>query len=129
MESFTQQNEREESFWSSQEHRYTALLQRSDMADRTTRELVKFFQVSTRAVSRTLEELNTPTPLGSTETGSLKEACAATEQIRHIVVDNLTELRDKHLNHCLSHVSRRWWRKGGGEGEWGVLQGCVREGG
>ena len=113
LESMTKQNEREESFWSSQEHRYTALLQRSEMADRTTRELVRFFQVSSRAVSRTLEELNVPLPLGSMETGSLKEACAATEQMRHIVVDNLSELRDKHLTHCLSHVSKGG--TGGGE--------------
>ena len=52
------QNEREESFWSSQEHRYSALLQRAEMADRTTREVVRFFQMSNKAVTRTLEELN-----------------------------------------------------------------------
>ena len=106
LESMHRQNEREEHFWSSQEHRYSALLQRAEMADRSTREMVRFFQTSSRAVSRTLEELNVPNiTLGSMETGSLKEACSATEQIRHIVVDNLTELRDKHLTHCLAHVS------------------------
>ena len=104
IESMSRQNEREESFWSSQEHRYSALLQRAEMADRTTRELVRFFQMSNKAVTRTLEELNVPLTVGSVETGSLKEACSATEQVRHTLVAHIAELRDKHLNHCLAHV-------------------------
>ena len=99
------QNEREESFWSAQEHRCAALLQRSEMADRTSKELVRFFEMTNRAVSRTLAEMATPVALGSVETGSLKEACAATEQIRHVVVDQLTEMRDKQLHHCLAHAT------------------------
>ena len=99
------QNEREESFWTAQEHRCTALLQRSEMADRTSKELVRFFDMTNRAVTRTLAEMSVPVTLGSAETGSLKEACAATEQIRHVVVDHLTELRDKQLQHCLAHAT------------------------
>lgn len=99
------QNEREESFWSAQEHRCAALLQRSEMADRTSKELVRFFEMTNRAVSRTLVEMAQPAPLGSVETGSLKEACAATEHIRHVVVNELTELRDKQMQHCLSHAT------------------------
>lgn len=105
IESMQKQNEREESFWSSQEHRYSALLQRAEMADRTTKELVRWFQQSSRAVGRTLEELNQPIQLGSMETGSLKEACAATEQIRHTLVEGLSDLKEKHLTHCLSHAT------------------------
>ena len=99
------QNEREEAFWSAQEHRCAALLQRSEMADRTSKELVRFFEMTNRAVSRTLAEMAGPVALGTVETGSLKEACAATEQIRHVVVDQLTELRDKQMQHCLSHAT------------------------
>ena len=102
----SKQNEREESFWSAQEHRCTALLQRSEMADRTSKEVVRFFEMTNRAVTRTLAEMAQPVTLGSTETGSLKEACAATEQIRHVVVDQLTEMRDKQLQHCLSHATQ-----------------------
>ena len=98
------QMEREDVFWSNQEHRFNAMLQRAEMADRTSKELVRFFQVSSRAVSRTLEELSAPVTLGSIETGSLKEACAATEQMRLTLADNLTELRDKHLTHCMAHA-------------------------
>ena len=99
------QNEREESFWSAQEHRCAALLQRSEMADRTSKELVRFFEMTNRAVSRTLTEMAQPVTLGTVETGSLKEACSATEQIRHVVVDQLTELRDKQMQHCLAHAT------------------------
>jgi len=107
IDSMTKLNSRDEQFWSLQERRHQALINRAEAANKTTSEMLRYFDKSSRAVNRVWEELREPLTLGGAESGTLKDALTAVEGLRNVIAEGIGEVKEKHTINIVNHVSSK----------------------
>ena len=65
MEVVAKLNDSEDAFWTKQESRYNQMIVRTAVADKTSKELLKFIGSHSRALQRSTDELSTSISLGA----------------------------------------------------------------